>query len=756
MTENKVIKNGNISFADITDPTVGFEFDDDENVVVIHGFNQLDADKLIKSELIRMKNLTEESAYGDIHCALMCNGYFTVPRITPFIDMMLKNEYPEGTSISNFNWFMYIYLANIAVSMQSAENNDERWELIDTTIGADNLVKIADYVNGKQWGLDMFMRMQELCACIFIENFDHRRDVVERIGEDATKRLAEYYVRIPSIVSREICGSILNRRKAHRNYSIDFREAFCKFMEDGSYSEMMVTKYPAFVLFTGPDVTGEDTDRYINAIIKFIASGYSDNTGIATLRKLTDTDTPGMVSLVDSIVDTLIKEDPSKKKAYAFLDGYNLEIAMKGKGTEDLVPKKFADCTKGKYKYCGYTTWVRRNADSILSTPITDFQKVIGPDKNQWEEWTKFINFAARLIYKNQGEVDWESDEYMIGYYDAILKEIASLEKRVMLSCGLDDKEIDASPLIMPVKSLALLAFKNNRYTNLNTLGRIGKTMFADELLSLMNDRNIRSEETILDDSTLKSLYTGYNQDTITRMGSAYQNHQVINSLNFEELIHMYGMVFEKFDTTVDPKNVDAAVDMIQMAMKRGAAISFLHLRGHVLRAMESRGIDIDEYLSPYTFGGFIELDTQVYSKMAPPLKDILENIDFRVNHSPKFIEYIARRFPEIIGDDELEPIFYDKIRTLPTRDDRIIMRNTVIRIMIEMDLWCNMAFRFTYSVLFPDHRKTPFEVTSDIAAIEGLVKYISPATKYGSLTMLMLYKRKLEQETKQSKKRKN
>ena len=755
MTENKALKNGNISFADITNPTVGFELDTDDNVVVISNFNQLDTVKLIESELIRMKDMAEESAYGDIHCALMCNGYFTVPRITPFIDVMLKNEYPEGISISNFNWFMYLYLANIAVSMQSAENNVERWELIDTTIGVDNLVKIADYVDDKQWGLDMFMRMQELCASIFIENFDHRSDVVGRIGEDATKRLAEYYVRIPSIITRDICGTMLDRQKAHRKYSIDFREGFCKFMEEGSCSEMMVTKYTAFRLFTGPDVTGEDTNRYINAIIKFIASGYSDNTGIATLRKLTNTDTQsGMVALVDSIVDTLIKEDPSKKKAYAFLDGYNLEIAMKGEDTEDLVPKRFADCTKGKYKYCGYTTWVRRNSDSILNTPIPDFQKVIGPDKNQWEEWTKFINFAARLIYKKQGDVDWESDEYMIGYYDAILKEIASLEKRVLLSCGLDDKEIDASPLILPVKALALLAFKNGRYANLNTLGRIGKTMFADELLSFMNDRKVRSQETILDDATLKSLYTGYNQDTIIRMSSAYENHEVINSLNFEELIHMYGMVFEKFYTTPDPKNVDAAVDMLQMAIKRGADISFLHLRGHVLRAMESRGIDIDEYLSPYTFGGFIELDTQVYSKMAPPLKDILENIDFRVNRSPKFIEYIARRFPEIVGDVELETIFYEKIRTLPTRDDRIIMRNTVIRIMIEMDLWCNMAFRFTYSVLFPDHRKTPFEIASDIAAIEDLVKYISPTTKYGGLTMLMLYKRKLEQETKQSKKK--
>lgn len=210
----------------------------------------------------------------------------------------------------------------------------------------------------------------------------------------------------------------------------------------------------------------------------------------------------------------------------------------------------------------------------------------------------------------------------------------------------------------------------------------------------------------------------------------------------------MYGMVFEKFDTTVDPKNVDVAVDMIQMAMKAGADISFLHLRGHVLRAMESKGINIEEYLSPYTFGGLIELDTEKYSKMAPPLKDILENIDFRVNCSTKFIEYIARRFPEIVGDGELELIFYDKIRTLPTMQDRIIMRNTVIRIIIEMELWCNRAFRFTYSVLFPDHRKTPYEIASDISVIEDLVKYIRPTTKYGGLTMLMLYKRKLEQES--------
>ena len=50
MSENKVLKNGNISFADITDPTVGFELDDDENVVVIRNFNQSDTDKLIKSE----------------------------------------------------------------------------------------------------------------------------------------------------------------------------------------------------------------------------------------------------------------------------------------------------------------------------------------------------------------------------------------------------------------------------------------------------------------------------------------------------------------------------------------------------------------------------------------------------------------------------------------------------------------------------------------------------------------------------------
>ena len=752
MSENKVLKNGNISFADITDPTVGFELDDDENVVVIRNFNQSDTDKLIKSELIRTKDLTEESAYGDIHIGLIYAEYFSVSRITPFIEMLLKDMYPEGIKISDFNWYMYLYLANISVSMNAADTNEERWEIIDSRIGADNLVKIADYVNDKVVGIDMFLRIRELCACIFIENFDHRSDVVERIGEDATKRMAEYYIVSPGIIPTEICGSIFARQGARRKYSIDFRETFCKLMDEGSCAGMMVSKYKAFTLFTGPSPVGEDTNRYINSIIKFIASGYSDNTAIATLRKLTDT--TDMVALVDSIVDTLVKEDPSKKTAYAFLAGYNFEIAMNGKDTDDLVPKRFADCTKSKYKYCGYTTWVRRNSDRILTTPVPDFQKVIGADKSQWEEWTKFIDFVARLILKKHGEIQWGSDEYMVGYYDAILKEIVSMEKRVMLSCGLSDGEIDASPLVIPVKALAILAFRNDRYNNLDTLGNIGKTMFAEELRSLMDDRSIKSEETILDDSTLKSLHTGYNKDTIIRMASAYQNHRVINSLNIEEMIHAYGMVFEKFDMTPEPKNLDAAVDMLQMAMKRGADISFLHLRGRVLSAMKNKGIDIDEYLSPYTFGGFIELDTEKYSKMAPPLKDILENIDFRVNRSPVFIEYIARRFPEIIGDDELEPIFYEKIKTLPTRDDRIIMRNTVIRIMIEMELWCNMAFRFTYSVLFPDHRKTPFEIASDIAAIEDLVKYISPGTKYGALTMLLYYKRKLEQETKQSKKK--